>query len=65
MQALSEVENALSIIELADNRALATDGPVGHVRDEMSDQEWRSLYLSLESARDSLRQLVAGDGIGA
>lgn len=44
------VRSALDIIELADNRSMAADGPVGHVRDNMSDDEWRKLYVSLKKA---------------
>lgn len=35
-----------SIIEAADNRALAADGPVGHVRNELTATEWRDIYLA-------------------
>lgn len=46
-EAQERIERAVTIIETADNRAMATDGPVGHVRDEMSDDEWRQLYVAL------------------
>ena len=45
------LERAIAIIEAADGRAAAADGPVGHVRDEMTDNEWRELYISLQKAR--------------
>ena len=38
---------ARSIIEMADVRAEAADGPVLHVRDTMTDGEWRELYRLL------------------
>lgn len=45
------LDRALAIIEVADGRAAAADGPVGHVRDEMTDTEWRELYVALQEAR--------------
>lgn len=48
------LDEAIAIIEAADNRALATDGPVGHARDEMTDAEWRALYVALTAARKAL-----------
>lgn len=51
------LDRAITIIETADNRAMAADGPVGHVRDEMSDKEWRDLYVSLTKARSALAAL--------
>lgn len=56
MQALENVTEAMRIIELADQRALATDGPVGHVRDEMSDSEWRQMYKALSRAEQALQR---------
>lgn len=51
---VAHLDRAIAIIDTADNRAMAADGPVGHVRDEMSDKEWRDLYVALTSARDAL-----------
>lgn len=42
---------AIGIVEVADNRAMAADGPVSHVRDEMSDAEWRQMYMAIVTAR--------------
>lgn len=56
MTALALVTKAIDIIEIADIRASAADGPVAHVRDEMSDSEWRQLYLALVEARETLMQ---------
>lgn len=56
MQALDHVTEAMRIIELADQRALASDGPVGHVRDEMSDSEWRKMYRAISKAEQALQQ---------
>lgn len=43
------LKNALSgirdIIEGADQRLLAVDGPVGRIKDELTDGEWRKIYL--------------------
>lgn len=33
------------IIELADHRCLATDGAVGRIQQEITDAEWREIYL--------------------
>ena len=44
---LERLDEAVGIIEAADRRAEAADGPVSHVRDEMTDAEWRRLYLVL------------------
>jgi hypothetical protein len=44
------IERAIRIIEDADGRAVAADGPVNHVRDEMTDVEWRRLYRTLKGA---------------
>jgi hypothetical protein len=52
--ALAALDKAVGIIEVADARAEAADGPVGHVRDEMSDAEWRTLYVALHEARGHL-----------
>ena len=39
------IEAASRIIEIADTRCQAVDGPVSRIRDEMHDSEWRQLYL--------------------
>lgn len=44
------IKVAIDVIDTADNRAMAADGPVGHVRDEMNDGEWAQLYSSLVKA---------------
>jgi hypothetical protein len=48
------LSHAERIIENADRRAGAADGPVNHVRDEMTDKEWRDLYRSIVKAREAL-----------
>lgn len=45
---------AVRIIETADNRAMAADGPVSRTADEMSDKEWRDLYDGLRAALSKL-----------
>ena len=42
---------AAMLIEVADNRAMAADGPVSHVRLELDDQEWRDLYVAVDRIR--------------
>lgn len=48
---VGELEDRLTraarIIEVADLRAAAVDGPVSHAREEMTDDEWRELYLAI------------------
>jgi hypothetical protein len=56
MTALDLLNEAIQIIETADNRAMAADGPVSHVRDEMSDKEWRDLYVALVEAKEELEK---------
>lgn len=51
---LTLLETAIQIIETADNRAMAVDGPVSRAADEMSDAEWRQMYVALTQARDLL-----------
>jgi len=46
---------AREIIETADNRAAAVDGPVGHVRDMMSDREWFDLYHTIKEGTVAYR----------
>lgn len=49
-RARRRLREGLDIIEGADRRAEAVDGPVNHVRDEMTDDEWRKLYLAIKEA---------------
>jgi hypothetical protein len=68
------LEQAIAIIDMADIRAAAADGPVNHVRDEMTDAEWRRLYVALQQAHDclpdydaaveALRRILVHDGSG-
>ena len=53
-RALRHIDAAWDVIEAADMRAAAADGPVLHVRDTMSDSEWRTLYVELTKARAAL-----------
>ena len=54
-----DLQRAVGIIEAADARCLAADGPVGHLRDEMTDHEWREMYVALTRA---LARSVAPEG---
>ena len=47
--------DARAIIEAADARAAAVDGPVNHCRDEMTDAEWRKLYLAVKGPDDATK----------
>jgi len=57
LDAVAEVRahqrRAAEVIADADLRCLAADGPVGHVRNELTDDEWRELYA-----------LMGGKGFG-
>lgn len=48
---LKAIEHACEIIELADARLLAGDGPAGNQPPDMSLAEWRELYVTLDAAR--------------
>lgn len=52
------VEQACEIIETADERLLAVDGPCGGLPPDMSLKEWRDLYVKLTDARSALRSLL-------
>lgn len=47
----SAINRACEIIETADARLLATDGPCGGLPPDMSLAEWRELYTVLDKAR--------------
>jgi hypothetical protein len=49
------INTACAIIELGDQRLLASDGDAGGQPPELSLAEWRTLYVTLDSARASLR----------
>lgn len=51
------IEDACEIIETADERLLAVDGPCGGLPPDMSLKEWRDLYVKLINARTALRSL--------
>lgn len=54
--------DAAEIIEVADNRALAADGPVSHCRDEMTDAEWRRLYRAVKREQSKPKKNPARGG---
>lgn len=59
------VAEAAGIIEVGDQRLLASDGPAGGLPPDISLTEWRRLYVCLEEARKILaaeRQCTAGLG---
>jgi hypothetical protein len=45
------VNEACALIELGDQRLLAGDGPAGGRPPELSLEEWRRLYVTLDRAR--------------
>lgn len=57
----TSLRHAMAIIEAADLRAATADGPVLHVRDVMSDGEWRDLYRTLEAAAKGNLRMTEGD----
>ncbi len=47
------IKRACEIIETADARLLATDGPCGGLPPNMSLDEWRELYVTLDEWRNT------------
>lgn len=47
----SAIQSACEIIELGDQRLLASDGPAGGQPPDLSLAEWRTLYVTLDRAR--------------
>lgn len=45
------LDEAALLIETGESRAMATDGPVSHFRDELDDREWRRLWVALSKVR--------------
>jgi hypothetical protein len=54
------LRQAAFFIEVGENRAMATDGPVPHFRGELDDREWRQLWLALAKIRDLIGTLADG-----
>lgn len=50
---LAAINRAAQIIELADERNLANDGPAGGFPPQMTLAEWRDLYVTLDNARNA------------
>lgn len=50
-QLLKAIDQACAIIERADARLLATDGPCGGLPPDMTLAEWKELYSTLDKAR--------------
>jgi hypothetical protein len=48
---LVAINRACEIIEVADARNLANDGPAGGFPPQMTLKEWRTLYVTLDNAR--------------
>jgi hypothetical protein len=48
---LVAINRACEIIEVADARNLANDGPAGGFPPQMTLKEWRTLYVTLDRAR--------------
>jgi len=51
--ALARLALIAEIIEIVDNRCAAADGPVSNTRDEITDQEMRSIYRLAKAKRES------------
>jgi len=47
------ISKACGIIELGDQRLLASDGPAGGQPPDLNLQEWRELYVTLDTARSA------------
>lgn len=50
---LVAINAACEIIEIADSKNLANDGPAGGFPPQMDLREWRKLYVTLDVARRS------------
>ena len=50
-EALSELKRARAIIDAGENRALASDGAVGHCREELSNDEFDKMWTHVERAK--------------
>lgn len=48
---LDAINKACAIIELGDQRLLASDGPAGGQPPDLTLKEWRTLYVTLDNAR--------------
>ena len=55
-QLLAAIDAACAIIETGDNRLLASDGPAGGQPPDLSLTEWRTLYRTLNKAREEARR---------
>lgn len=55
---LQAINRACQIIETADQRLLAMDGPIGNSPPDMSLTEWRELYMVLDRARMTAKNSV-------
>jgi hypothetical protein len=53
-QALLELKKARAIIDVGENRALAIDGPVGHCREELTNDEFDEMWHHVEKAKQLL-----------
>lgn len=49
-QARAQIAEAKKIIEAGENRALASDGPVGHCREELTNAEFDCMWQYVERA---------------
>jgi hypothetical protein len=54
---LKAINRAAQIIETADERNLANDGPAGGFPPQMTLAEWRDLYVTLDNARTAHAKL--------
>lgn len=50
-EAAKELRAARAIIDVGENRALAIDGPVGHCREELTNDEFDQMWRHVEKAR--------------
>lgn len=48
------LERACEIVEMGDQRLLASDGPAGNQPPDLSLSEWRELYVAISTAREAL-----------
>lgn len=54
-EAYKELKAARAIIDFGENRALAVDGPVGHCREMLGNDEFDRMWHHVEKAIDLLK----------
>lgn len=59
-EARKRIQQAREIVETGETRAMASDGPVGHWREELSNTEFDKMWHTIELADAILAGLIEG-----